>query len=499
MKRRAVIGLLLVGALLVFAATGGPAGAVPFSSSTPTLVTGPSPLPPGCEGASQFGLNYENAEVEPYVAVSPPDSTHLIGVWQQDRWSSGSAHGLLTAVSSDSGATWTEITNPPHFSICTGGNAANGGDFFKASDPWVTIGPTGVAYEMSLSSSRTPTNVIISSAMLVSGSTDGGTTWSEPITLKRDNNSTVFNDKNAITADPNDPSLVYAVWDRLVFPNEQAAAAAGEHAVGFRGPTWFARTTDGGNTWEPARMIFDPGQNNQTIGNQIVVLPDGTLVDVFDLINSTKNHQVRGLNVAVIRSTDHGLTWSKPIIVDKLLTVGVKDPTTGEPVRTGDIIPEIAVDRTSGALYAVWQDSRFSGGLRDGIAFSKSSDGGLTWSAPVQINQVPTTPAFTAQVRVADDGTIGVTYYDFRNDTSDPNVLQTDYFLVHSHDGGATWAETHIAGSFDMRTAPVSRGFFTGDYEGLTNVVNSFVSFFVQTNSGNTSNRTDVFAATVGP
>ena len=34
-------------------------------------------------------------------------------------------------------------------------------------------------------------------------------------------------------------------------------------------------------TWEPARSIYDPGQNDQTIGNQIVVLPDGTLVDLF--------------------------------------------------------------------------------------------------------------------------------------------------------------------------------------------------------------------------
>jgi hypothetical protein len=43
-----------------------------------------------------------------------------------------------------------------------------------------------------------------------------------------------------------------------------------------------------------------------------------------------------------------------------------------------------------------------------------------------------------------------------------------------------------------MRTAPDAAGFFVGDYEGLSS---SLVPFFVTANSGNTANRTDVFAA----
>jgi hypothetical protein len=50
-----------------------------------------------------------------------------------------------------------------------------------------------------------------------------------------------------------------------------------------------------------------------------------------------------------------------------------------------------------------------------------------------------------------------------------------------------------------MRTAPVAEGFFLGDYTGLDVVQTSFLPFFVQTNSGNTANRTDVFAASVAP
>src|SRR5262249_32071138 len=150
-------------------------------------------------------------------------------------------------------------------------------------------------------------------------------------------------------------SFVYLVWDRIESPQGVAPPIAFERALGFRGPTWFSRTTDGGVSWEAPRLIFDPGQQDQTLGNQIVVLPNGTLVDTFNLIFTFKNaHKVRGFNVALLRSTDQGVTWSGPIIVDKLLSralfdpqqIGVRDPDTGAAIRTGDIIPEVAVDRS---------------------------------------------------------------------------------------------------------------------------------------------------------
>lgn len=110
-------------------------------------------------------------------------------------------------------------------------------------------------------------------------------------------------------------------------------------------------------------------------------------------------------------------------------------------------------------------------------------------------------PAFTPSVDVAADGTVGVTYYDFRNNTSDPATLWTDYFLVHSHDHGLTWAsETQITStSFDMATAPDAGGYFTGDYLGLDHVGDVFAPFVILANSGNTANRTDGFFTYVGP
>ena len=194
----------------------------------------------------------------------------------------------------------------------------------------------------------------LDNAVLVSRSTkaQGGTTWSAPITLRRDTSPTVFNDKESLTADQNPGTngrrYVYAIWDRLVFPSERSRGVSFLTTAAFRGPTWFARSTNDGATWEPAHPIYDSGQNDQTIGNQIVALGNTDLVNVFNEINNDNSGGGRGARVRVLRSEDRGSSWSAPTTVSRLGTVEVTDPETGDPVRTGDIIPEIASDERAG-------------------------------------------------------------------------------------------------------------------------------------------------------
>src|SRR5918911_854431 len=289
---------------------------------------------------------------------------------------------------------------------------------------------------------------------------------------------------------------VYAIWDRLVVANSHANLHAVENAIGYRGPTWFASSANSGQSWSPARKIYDPGENNQTIANQIAVEPDGTLLDVFILINNFKNaHGTRGLNVAVMRSSDHGLTWSRPVIVSKLADKTVVTPGDNLPVRTGDIIPDIAIDRSSGAAYVVWQDAR-SG--TPAIYLAKSTDGGVHWSAPQKVSDSPAAvQAFTGSVDVNSNGAGGVTFFDFRNDTSSTPTALTDYWFRASTDGGAGWGNSPggTPTSFDMKTAPVARGFFVGDYEGLDHAGSTFKVFFVQTDSTPGPSPTYVFSA----
>jgi hypothetical protein len=113
----------------------------------------------------------------------------------------------------------------------------------------------------------------------------------------------------------------------------------------------------------------------------------------------------------------------------------------------------------------------------------------------VQVNQAPNVQAFAPSIAVNQRGRIAIAYYDFRKDTLDPNVLLTNYWRITSHDGRSTWHEIPLSPSFDMRTAPLTGlGYMITDYEGLVPSGASFASLFVMTNSGNTSNRTDIFA-----
>lgn len=483
------------------------AKAAPITATAPTQTSGGSAFggcttPPG----PGPGVNYPGSEVEPYVDINPLNPNNLIGFYQQDRWSNGAAKSNVASYSMDGGLTWSQVIVPVG-TICSAS-----GDFERASDPWVSFGPNGWAHAMSLVTDSDPVTSggFGDNGMTYNRSKDGGQTWEAPIYLRVDTDPRFLNDKNSITADPNDPNYVYAVWDRLsAARGEVVAAPQGRENIfglGFRGPVWFARTSDGGDTFEPARVIYNPkGANNQTIGNQVAVLPASAGGDVINFFNEIVNFRnAEGgaqfeFNLSLIRSTDKGGTWTRGATritkfypMDRVREDGVIDtepvacPDATDagacPIRTGDILFDVAVDRNDGTLYAVVQDARFSDFRYDTIALTRSTDGGATWSPLVRVNagsEAGSRPddrqAFTPAVHVGDDGTVTVTFHDFRNNTAADGILATDVWAVHCHavaedcSQSVSWnEETRVTPvSFDMRKAPFARGYFTGDYMGL--------------------------------
>lgn len=435
-------------------------------------LTGGSPFADGCEGVAGAGTAYVGSEVEPHVAAHPGNPAHLVAAWQQDRWSSGGARGLRSAASFDGGRSWT--ASAAAFSLCTGGSAALGTDFQRASDPWVTIGPDGVAHQIAIAFSGVAQTAGSVNAVLASRSPDGGLNWEPPVTLIRDE-GVPFNDKESITADPLDPRYVYAVWDRL---------------ADNRGPIWFARSIDGGRTWERARPIHDPGLARQTINSQLVVLPEGALVVFFTRLVLVGTFAQATL--MTIRSSDRGATWSEPSVLSIVQSRGTRDPDSGTLVRDATNLGTIAAGR-NGQLAAVWQDSRFTNGARDAIALARSLDGGLTWTTPVRINAIPDVPAFVPSVAIRDDGAIGVTYHDFRDNTPAAG-LPTSLWLARTDDG-VIWRETRLAGPFDLAQAPSANGLFLGDYTGLAAPGGAFVPVYATAQSASLGDTTDVYAS----
>src|SRR5205807_474051 len=146
---------------------------------------------------------------------------------------------------------------------------------------------------------------------------------------------------------------------------------------------------------------------------------------------------------------------------------------------------EPAIDPSNGQLYLVWEDGRFSGGSHDDIVITTSSDGGTTWSTPKQVSHPNGQFAFTPNVAVASDHTVGVTYYQWL--PTSPGSEPTNYWIrraspadVASTNAGSLDATdaTLVSGPFNSLDAPFAGGYFLGDYESVTNVGTSIVPFF---------------------
>ena len=453
---------------------------------------------------STFGSTlFPSAEPEPRVAIDPTNPQNLVAVFQQDRWSDGGARGLVAAVTHNGGLTWRRVVLP-------GLTACSGGTDIRASDPWVTFAADGTLYATGLTS----TSPGSPGAVRISRSTTKGDSWSSPVPVIADTYLASFNDKESVTADPSIADNVYAVWDRFISPpSGQAADQGAFHSRVFRTQTYFSRTTDGGASWEPARAIYTPGPGTDaaSVGNIITVLPNGDLVDGF--ISGTvkpmpQTFTTKTSTVAVIRSSDKGVKWSNAATVIAPLDLtfnGAFDPDNGNLIR-GGALADFAVDPRSGNLYAVWEDDLPVRGI-DAIQFSQSTDGGITWSAPVKINRTPTTvpaanqQAFTPTVKVASDGTVGVTYYDLRQNTEAPG-LPTNYWFAHCHancGNPASWAESHVAGPFDLEQAPFAGGYFLGDYQGMVTNGTTFESVFGKAVNQAAGNPSDVYFAALQP
>jgi len=121
-----------------------------------------------------------------------------------------------------------------------------------------------------------------------------------------------IDDKNSVTADPARPGSAYQVWDRLQYSPDAAQFVTG--------PTLLSTTRDFGRTWSAPRVIVDTAPFQQTIGNVIVVdRRTGTLYNFYESIQYTDATATATTftRYEMVRSTDSGRTWSRPVVVQR--------------------------------------------------------------------------------------------------------------------------------------------------------------------------------------
>ncbi|MEA2235023.1 MAG: hypothetical protein QOD83_4839 [Solirubrobacteraceae bacterium] len=465
--------LRFVAIVAVVVGGGLPAAAVarPYEVNDLRIISGPSPFAAGCPGAALDETRIAGAEIEPAITVSPGDPRTIVATWQQDIGRGGARSDLIGA-SSDGGKTWKRSTIPG-LSRCTGGSAD------VATDPWVSAGPDGSVYfsgaAIFLSSEPVP------AVLVASRSRDRGRRWSPPVAFA---GPSVRVEREVVTADPRRPGHAYVVWWER------------DPLMPFDGSTHqFARTLDGGATWS-APVTLDtapPGALDQSA--EILVMPNGSLLALIARLQLEGGGALQKL--FAMRSSDQGRTWDAPVQVASQPIAPIPDPETGDALPNQDLTFHSAAIAPDGTVYVAWdRDSSATSGTID---IAKSSNGGISWSAPTAL---PGVTAFTFEPVIAVDarGTVGVIWYDNRNDRLGDAPRTTDVWFAHSADGGSSWSHSHVAGPFDFRTAPRPSGDLRlGEYQGLAGLSRGFAAVFTQAAPQAEDGPTDIFFAQIGP
>jgi len=505
--------LAFVIALLIVVSAAGTAVA---TSSSDSQANRPQVADDATSNASAlFPTNKQN---EPTVAIAPaPNDTYAIAgsndEQKQPPCGPGPVRGLTAApndcsffpgvgtsgvyVSSDSGATWTNLGLLPGYNDIDPNVAPSAGALSTSvapgrlvsdGDPVVVFGPklgtngtfawsNGVrAYYANLASytSSARQGQQAPELLAVSISDNYGATWYDPV-LAVAKNGYIFNDKEDIWADRNPASpffgRVYVTWTQFRDPIAFAAE-----------PVMISYSADAGLTWSRPNQL-SIAQNYAFGGRQGSVVrsgPDGTVYVMWE--DSDRN----GYKHVLQTSSDGGRTWSKTMTIAYTTDIAAAIP--GSNFRT-DSFASAGVDQTTsgGAVYVAWSNAASGSGR---IVVAHSTDHGRTWSAPVMVSTGAEGYAFFQGLDVAPNGRVDVGYQALvAIDTTKYGTgnASIDSYYVSSTDGGVTWsAPLKVSSASSDPAASAQNNLalqFWGDYNTLAST--NSTALFIYTDSRN--------------
>jgi hypothetical protein len=247
-------------------------------------------------------------------------------------------------------------------------------------------------------------------------STNGGQSWTE---LQADGDAG-GGDKQWFTIDKtNGPGhgFQYQAWDTSTC----SSSGSGQ----------FSRSTDGGITWMTPIGIPNQAEfgtlDVDTNGN-LFIGGEGDSNNVFYCIRSS-NAQIGNQTPTFDQVT--------PVNMGGVLTGGIINPAGLD----GQLF--LAVDRsgtaTNNNIYML-ASVQPSGRTTTDVMFVRSTDGGLTFSAPHKVNDDPVNPSkwhWFGTFAVAPNGRLDAVWYDTRNAA---NNTDSQLFYSYSTDAGVTWS-----------------------------------------------------------
>ncbi len=400
------------------------------------------------------------AQAEPDITRSLSNPRILLATFQEGRFTTGGAADCGFSVSGNGGLSWSRALIPNLTQI-------SGGPYFAATDPVAASDAQGNLYLCALAATDANFNTGV---IVVSRSTNDGTSFSAPRVAYRTPNNTVFPDKEwmAINTFPGTPTFGRIVVTLTLFRNGATAEGA---------PIVLTYSDDAGITWSTPKFVHSPSMNAQ--GSQPVFLPSGKLAIVYWNFGSPGDP---GESVEVVVSNNGGITFGA---AQRIAHAVEYNPPN---IRSGAFLPSATADRMNGNLYVVYQAS-IGGAPR--ILFTKSSNEGRTWTPPVPItdnrlNTAVFNPAISAS---AEGQTLSVAFYDNRANPGTNTLV--DIFLAPSFDGGATWQRNIRLSSVSTNAAlaPLTaQGYMLGDYLGIAEALRPqvpAVPVWIDTRTGN--------------
>ena len=368
---------------------------------------------------------------EPSIAIDPNNPKRIV------------AGSVLDNIycSEDGGMTWTEDRLSSSFGVYGDPvlEANYKGDFFYAH----LSNPDGKAYASESFLDR----------IVVQRSRDGGKTWNDgSYTQPR---SPKDQDKQWMAIDPKD-NTIYMTWTEFdLYASKKAED---------KSRIVFSKSEDDGESWSTPLMINQYegdciDSDNTTEGAVPCVGPDGEIY-----VSWSWNEKIY-----FDRSEDRGETWMDEDVVIASQPGGWDLPISGISRANG--MPITCVDRSNGphrgTIYVNWSDQRHGEEDTD-IWVAYSEDKGMTWSAPVRVNddQAGNQQFLTWMDIDQSNGHLHTVFYDRRHQDD----TTTDVYLASSADGGRTWTNTQI----NTQSFKPSPQVFFGDYNDIA-VVNGSV------------------------
>ena len=418
-------------------------------------ISPPSPFSPNSACAEENPGFSPGFAQESSLAVNPRDPRHILVSWIQDARATDPV-----MVSHNGGRSFSRVF-VPGLSVCTGGDAN------LASDPGVDFSANGrtayfsairVAFTGASFSDPEAAATEASPSMGVSRSFNGGVSWEPPFLIQQPTGQ--FWDLPRLTAHPRNPKKAYYVYDLREPPDF-------EH-----GYSVISTTNNGGRTWSPVSVLFNPQTPNSWPGiSKLLVNRDGSLLVIFALVANDPNVEGNPTQEMAVRSTDGGRTWSAPVTIGSTQGAPVYDPVTLTPLNTFNGYPSQTV-APNGDVYVSWMETGATPSSPSAIAVARSADGGRHWRTHRMVihaqSGIPT-------VEVAGDGTVGVLYYKIAP-ASVNGFWATRVVLATSRDHGRHWSRHTVVKPFNLLTAG-SRGrpcCFLGDYEGSGRLPHGF-------------------------